>query len=78
MPVRALVFLVFILAFWPAGGLGQDQQQNPKTMVYDDDGSMPSMALLEFLGEWETEDGEWIDPILLDEILSLERESSDE
>lgn len=24
--------------------------------------SMPSVEFLEFLGEWETEQGEWIDP----------------
>ena len=23
----------------------------------------PSMELLEFLGEWQTDDGEWIDPM---------------
>ena len=26
----------------------------------------PDMALLEFLGSWETENGEWVNPILLD------------
>ena len=26
-------------------------------------GDAPSMALLEFLGEWETPDGEWFDPM---------------
>ena len=25
--------------------------------------TMPSIEFLEFLGEWETEEGEWIDPI---------------
>ncbi len=28
---------------------------------------MPSMDFLEFLGEWETEQGEWIDPIELED-----------
>ena len=27
---------------------------------------MPSMEFLEFLGEWETEEGEWIDPLELE------------
>ena len=26
----------------------------------------PSMEFLEFLGEWETTDGEWIDPVVLE------------
>jgi hypothetical protein len=29
----------------------------------------PSMELLEFLGDWETKDGEWLDPLqLLEEL----------
>ncbi len=27
---------------------------------------IPTMEFLEFLGEWETEEGEWIDPIVLE------------
>jgi hypothetical protein len=27
-----------------------------------EDDEAPSLELLEFLGEWETSDGEWIDP----------------
>lgn len=27
---------------------------------------MPSMDFIEFLGEWETEQGEWIDPVDLE------------
>ncbi|MGB5260143.1 MAG: hypothetical protein WBO34_06405 [Gammaproteobacteria bacterium] len=29
--------------------------------------SLPGMALLEFLAEWETSDGQWVDPVELDE-----------
>lgn len=28
--------------------------------------SLPSMEFLEFLGEWETDEGEWVDPEYLD------------
>jgi hypothetical protein len=28
-----------------------------------DDHDKPSMELLEFLGEWQTKDGEWVDPM---------------
>ena len=28
----------------------------------------PSLEFLEFLGDWETDDGEWIDPEELDQI----------
>lgn len=27
------------------------------------DDNKPSMELLEFLGEWQTKDGEWVDPM---------------
>jgi len=32
-----------------------------------DEIEMPGIEFLEFLGEWETDDGEWLDPELLDE-----------
>ena len=43
----------------------------------------PSLELLEFLGAWETEDGEWIDPALLqdkalDPVLDKDGEKEDE
>ncbi|MFQ5542911.1 MAG: hypothetical protein ACE5FY_01010 [Nitrospiria bacterium] len=37
------------------------------TMAIEDDGEFPpDMAFLEFLGTWETEDGEWIDPLIFE------------
>jgi hypothetical protein len=43
------------------------------------DGAMPSMDFLEFIGEWETEQGEWLDPIALEneEIAKLIKTTSD-
>jgi hypothetical protein len=43
----------------------------------------PSLELLEFLAEWETEDGEWVDPALLedkalDPVLDKDKEKKDE
>lgn len=35
------------------------------TIAYADAEETPSMEFLEFLGEFQTEDGEWIDPINL-------------
>jgi hypothetical protein len=32
-----------------------------------DEDRLPGLALLEFLAEWETADGQWIDPVELDE-----------
>ena len=38
----------------------------------------PSLEFLEFLGDWETEDGEWIDPEELEQISIAEQEYDDE
>ena len=40
----------------------------------------PSLELLEFLGDWETDDGEWIDPEELEQsvIADQEQEVEDE
>jgi hypothetical protein len=32
----------------------------------EDDG-LPGIELLEFLADWETSDGQWVDPVELDE-----------
>lgn len=34
----------------------------------------PSLELLEFLGEWETDDGVWIDPSELEQMVLPEEE----
>jgi len=43
----------------------------------------PTLELLEFLAEWETDDGEWIDPAMLedkalDPVLDKNREKNHE
>jgi hypothetical protein len=48
----------FILLFCLSASLFAEEQINNE--------EVPSMAFLEFLGEWETEEGEWIDPIELE------------
>ena len=32
-----------------------------------DEEALPGMALLEFLAEWETADGQWLDPVDLED-----------
>ncbi len=40
---------------------------------------LPSIDFLEFLGEWETEEGEWIDPLELEgEVFANLNEESEE
>jgi hypothetical protein len=44
----------------------------------EDSTDMPSMELLEFLGEFQTEDGEWIDPMELSDMEQSEKQRNDE
>ncbi len=39
-----------------------------------EDTEMPSLEFLEFLGHWETDDGEWIDPEELEQIVLTDQE----
>lgn len=67
MLVETLIILG--LFFPPAGALAAE----------DGDETLPDMELLEFIGEWETESGEWIDPAELYEVPpSREEERNDE
>ena len=42
-----------------------------------EDTEMPSLEFLEFLGDWETEDGEWIDPEELEQIALTDQEQEE-
>lgn len=41
----------------------ENAQSNPAEQIQVDE--LPDLELLEFLGKWETDEGEWIDPNLL-------------
>ena len=43
-----------------------------------EDAEMPSLELLEFLGDWETDDGEWINPGELERIAIADQEQENE
>lgn len=49
-PVRVLVILTWLVSM---GALAKEDKT--------DDGT-PAMELLLFLGQWETDNGEWVDP----------------
>ena len=42
-----------------------------------EESEMPSLEFLEFLGDWETEDGEWIDPEELEQIALTTQEQKE-
>jgi hypothetical protein len=51
--------------------------QNWALAAEEKESALPSLELLEFLGEFETEDGEWIDPIEIGEIDPSDGEQKD-
>ncbi len=55
-PVEVLC-LGMLLAAIPAGAGERSAKSRP--------GGEPSLELLEFLGTWETPDGQWVDPLSL-------------
>ena len=46
--------------------------------VYADTEESPSMELLEFLGEWQTQEGDWIDPMAFIDAENEESQRSEE
>lgn len=71
--------IVFLLSFIPVTVMGDDGQ-SPVSSQQTKDNSQDSSfrELLEFLGQWETGDGKWVDPTDLDWLLTPEQESKDE
>lgn len=60
---RVEMAAVLLLGLLPAWGLAGEAEDAP-----------PSMELLEFLGSWETPEGEWVDPLQLAEDMEREPE----
>lgn len=75
---RFLVAVLFLIMFFSVLLLAQDHGLNVTNMNNQkDEVESPSMELLEFLGNWETEGGEWIDPTLLDPTTQSNEEKKD-
>ena len=55
--VSTCILLLFLISPLYAEELTSDEQQ----------ATMPSIEFLEFLGEWETEQGEWMDLEILED-----------
>ncbi len=60
---------IFMLTILSAPGLAQQKEaEQTNTPIEETGREIPTLEFLEFLGEWETEDGRWIDPEELDEM----------
>ena len=80
MPVR-LILIGTVFIFTTLSATAQEQQTEPtQTGKQQDETSpeIPSLEFLEFLGEWETEDGRWIDPEEIDKMSLQDTEKKNE
>ena len=66
---------VLLLGLLNSPALAQEPGQVRESI---ENAETPSLEFLEFLGDWETDDGEWIDPEELEQITIGEQEYDDE
>ncbi len=80
MPVKLyLIGTVFILTILSAPGQAQQTESDQTSNRQQETGTeIPSIEFLEFLGEWETDDGRWIDPEELDQMSLPDTEKKNE
>jgi hypothetical protein len=65
---------ILLLGLLSAPAFAQEPEQARKKV---EEAETPSLELLEFLGDWETDDGEWIDPEELEQIALTEQEQKE-
>jgi len=80
MPVSLYLIgtvFIFMILISPTQAQKIEPTQTGKRQQ-ETDTEIPSLEFLEFLGEWETEDGQWIDPEELDQISLPDTEKKNE
>jgi hypothetical protein len=80
MPARTTaVAIIVCLLSAPVGADGTDDRRPTDSQHTRKKAQDPSMReLLEFLGQWETDDGHWIDPTDTDWLITPNQESNNE
>ncbi len=68
---------ILLLGLLSSPALAQEPGQ-VRQAIPPEEAEMPSLELLEFLGDWEMEDGEWIDPEELEQIAITDQEQEHE
>lgn len=71
--------IIFIMSLFPLFVLGDDSEpMDQEKLAAGASQESPTKEMLEFLADWETKDGKWIDPTKFEEMLVPEMEQSDE
>ena len=80
MLVKGLIStIIFFLSFFPMSAFGDDSEtKDHEKLAEGTKQEHPTMEMLEFLADWETKEGKWIDPTKFEEIVIPEMEQNDE
>ena len=70
-----LWYTVLLLGLLNSPALAQEPGQVRESI---ENAETPSLEFLEFLGDWETDDGEWIDPEEMEHIAITDQEQMNE
>jgi hypothetical protein len=75
-PVIVGIFGLLLLTVSPVMSQEPEEKIDPKSISPEED--LPSLEFLEFLGEFETEDGTWTGPEDLEELILDSPEQNDD
>ena len=81
MQAKCILILIIIMLYADAPYAGESKKNKESAIIKtlakkteNKNNETPSMELLEFLGKWETKDGNWIDPTDLDRFIKPDME----
>ena len=73
------IAIILLLSFIPATAAGKDKETVDNSQHSGGKSENSSFReLLEFLGEWETDGGSWVDPTDIDWLMMPEQESGED
>ena len=73
------IAMALLLSFIPATVAGKDKKTPAEYQDSSDKSLDPSFReLLEFLGQWETDGGNWVDPTDIEWLMTPEQESRED
>lgn len=75
-PIIVGIFSLLLFMVAPVMGQEPEEKDDPKSISPEEE--PPSLEFLEFLGEFETEDGSWTGPVELEELILDDPEQKDD
>ena len=74
LPVKAYLWSMVLLLGLSSSPAWTQETGQVRQALPPEEAERPSLEFLEFLGDWETDDGEWIDPEELEQIAITDQE----